>query len=411
MNNKLLLLLLFCSFGSPLFSQTTLEYCYEQTEFNYPQIRQRELIEKSREFTLKNAQTAYYPQVGLTLKATFQSEVTTVPLPDVKSIPKDQYQAVVEVNQSVWDGGVVRSQKKEISASSEVEQQRLKVDLYALRERVNNLFFGILMLDRKLEINRLLDEELLRNLRKVESYVSGGIANSADIDAVQVEILNNNQNRVALVASRRAYCDMLSAMVGEKIDLLLSPTQPVVNGAVINRPEIALFSSQIAQAEIQKKSVSSRNMPKLGIFAQGAYGNPGLDMLKAGFTPYAIGGVRLTWNFGGFYTKKRDISLLTTQQQNFEVQKATFIYNTNLSITQISGDVDRIVGQMKDDDQIIKLRANIKRSSQAKVEGGTMSVVDMLRDVTAENNAIATKSMHEVELLMTLYNIKNQYND
>ncbi|MEG1649785.1 MAG: TolC family protein [Rikenellaceae bacterium] len=405
-----LLSFFFLTTAGDILAQTSLEYCYERAELNYPLIDQRGLIEKSREYTLKNAKTAYYPQIGFSIKASFQSDVTTMPMPGIESIPKDQYQATIEVDQSIWDGGMVRAERKNINATSEVDLHKLKVDLYGLRERVNNLFFGIIMLSKKLEINALLNEELQRNLQKVKSYVSGGIANSADVDAVQVEILNNSQNRIALISSRKAYCDMLSAMVGQHIDSLVTPTEPLINKQEICRPELSLFDSQIIQAEAQKKGILARNMPKLGVFVQGAYGNPGLDMLKAGFTPYAIGGVRLKWNFGGFYTQKHDISNIEIRKQSIETQRATFLYNTNLSITQIGGDVERIVQQMKDDEQIIKLRGNIKRSSEAKVEGGTMSVTDMLRDVTAENNAIATHSMHKIELLMTLYNIKNQYN-
>lgn len=403
--------LLLLAAGIEVNAQTTLEQCHEGARRNYPMIRQYSLIEQTRDYNLKNAALAQVPQVGISAKATYQTAVTTVPIPSISPLSKDQYQIAAEVTQSIWDGGVINSQKKAIKSSAEVNIKSTDTDIYALNERVNNLFFGIMTLDEQLKLNKILDEELERNYKNVASYISGGIANSADLDAVQVELLNNRQQRAAIESSRAAYAKMLDEMVGFKVTSLVTPLVPGKLSDEIHRPELLLFDAQIEYSGTQRDAITARNMPKFSAFIQGAYGNPGLDMLKSGFTPFAIGGVRINWNLGGLYTRKNDLAKIEVEKLNIETQRSTFLYNTNLLLTQSGGEVSRIKRQMEDDDQIIELRGNIKRSAEAKVAEGTMTVTDMLREVTAENCALQNKALHEVELLKTIYDIKNKTNN
>lgn len=391
---------------------TTIEQCYAAAKANYPLAQRYELIEKSKNYSLRNAGMAYVPQVGLSAKATYQTEVTTIPVPMIEPMAKDQYQVALEVNQTIWDGGAARAQKRGIGASSDLETKQLDVDLYALNDRVNNLFFGILTLDEQLKLNDLLDAELGRNLSNVESYLQGGIATATDVDAVRVEILSNRQKRAAIVAARSAYVAMLGSLVGFPIEQLERPQKPSKGDLDDNfRPELSLFQAQIAASDTKRLSITAQNMPRLGAFVQGAYGSPGLDMFKSGFNPYAIAGVRLSWNFGGFYTAKNEKAKIEIEKNSILSARSAFVFNTNLDIKQSSGEVARIEAQMVDDEQIIGLRGNIKRAAEAKVAQGTMTVTDMLREVTAENAAMQQKALKEVELLMTLYNIKYKTNN
>lgn len=405
---------------NPIYGQLSIEDCYKKAQANYPLVKQYGLIEQSREFNLSNANKGYLPQVSLSAKATYQSAVTKFPvsLPNIsiKGLNKDQYQSVVEVNQTVWDGGVISSQKKITEASSAVEKQKLDVDMYTINDRINQLFFGVLLLDEQIKQNILLQDELKRNYSQISSYVTNGIANQADLDAVKVNQLSTAQRKVELEATRKAYMEMLSAMIGEPIkenDHLIKPSdaENASLQATINRPELQLFEAQNKLFETQKSMVDSKNMPKLGLFVQGGYGNPGLNMLKNEFTPYYIAGARLTWNFGSLYTKKNDKKLLDNNQQNIAVQKETFLFNTNLKMTQQSNEIDKMKQLMRDDDEILRLRTNIKKASEVKVEHGTMSVTDLLRDINSEDQAKQSKVLHEIQLLISIYNYKNSTNN
>lgn len=401
------------SFGA--LAQTTIEECYSSARANYPLIVRYDLIEKTKQYSLANASLAYVPKFSISAQATYQTDVTalpfTVPGYAIDPIPQDQYKAVAEIQQAIWDGGAVRAERKNIMASSLVDNRSLDVDLYAIRERINNLYFGILLFDRQIEQNDLYNDELWRNFRNIESYVAGGLANSADLDAVSVEILSNNQRRAALTASREAYCSMLSVLTGLRIDKIQTPHTLSIDSKEINRPEMELFDAQKALADSRKYAITAKGLPRLGLFAQGAYGNPGLNFLKAGFTPYAIGGVKVSWDFSGWYSASNDKKLIEIQKRNIDAMQETFLFNTRIALKQDEGEIKRLRAQMEDDDKIISLRGNIKRAAEAKVQGGTLTVVEMMREVTAENQARLAKSLHEVELLLEIYNIRFKTNN
>jgi outer membrane protein TolC len=412
--------LAFICLHAPIYGQLSIDDCYKKAQANYPQVKQYGLIEQSKEFNLSNANKGYLPQVSFSAKATYQSAVTKLPitLPNVtiEGLNKDQYQSVIEVNQSVWDGGVIRNQKKITEASSAVDKQKLDVDMYAINDRVNQLFFGILLLDEQIKQNLLLQDELKRNYNQISAYITNGIANQADLDAVKVNQLSTAQRKVELDATRKAYREMLSALIGEEIKEGTSLVKPSFAeeaslSSTVNRPELKLYEAQSNLFETQKSMVDAKNLPKLGVFVQGGYGNPGLNMLKNEFTPYYIAGARLSWNFGSLYTKKNDKKLLDNNLQNVAIQKETFLFNTNLKMTQQSNEIDKIKQLMRDDDEIIRLRTNIKKASEVKVEHGTLSVTDLLRDINSEDQAKQNKVLHEIQLLISIYNYKNSTNN
>lgn len=393
---------------------TTIEQCYLCARENYPLAKRYGLIEQAKEFNVKNAGKAYLPQIGVSAKASYQTESTQSPIPQVPlNMPLDQYLVAVEVNQAIWDGGTAKAQKRGIEAGAAVETRQLDVDLYALNDRINNLYFGILTLDEQLALNDLLDAELKRNEATVSSYINGGIANAADLDAVRVELLDNRQKRAAIVASREAYVSMLSSLVGFRVDQIEKPVRPLFVGDTlpVRRPELTLMDAQRTAADTKRLEITAAKTPRIGAFVQGAYGQPGLDMFKTGLTPYAIGGLKLSWNVSGFYTSKNNKAKIEVEKNSIEAARETFLFNTNLELEQSTAEIKRIKAQMVDDDQIIELRGNIKRSAEAKVAQGTLTVTEMLREVTAENAAMRTRALHEVELLMTLYDIKYKTNN
>lgn len=323
---------------------------------------------------------------------------------------------MLELQQKIWDGGGIRMQKKQTIAEAEVEKEKLNVDMYALNDRVNDLYFGILLLDEQIKQNTLLQDELERNYRQITAYVENGIANQADLDAVKVEQLNTKQKRVDLVSSRAAYLKMLSLLVGEALSPETVLEKPVPQSTVsavseIRRPELALFDAQGAGLQVQEKALNVRHLPQFGLFVQGAYGNPGLDMLKNEFSPYYMAGVRLSWNFGSLYTLKNDRRVIEKKRQQLDNNRDIFLFNTRLEMTQQDQVIHSLEKQMRDDDEIIRLRTNIRKAAEAKVANGTLTVTEMLRELTNESLARQSKAMHEIQRLMGIYQLKYTTND
>ena len=400
-------------------AQLTLEECQRRAQDNYPLVRQYGLIEKARGYDLSNAGKGYLPQFSLSGKATYQSDITRLPVEipnlDIEPVPKDQYQVMLEVQQTLWDGGDIRSRKRLTRAASEVELEKQHVDMYALTDRVNQLFFGILLLDEQLKLNSLLQEDLGRTHKQVADYIANGIATLSDLDAVSVEQLNTRQHRVELETTRRAYLSMLAAFTGKDLSsetVLLKPAaEENIDRQMNNRPELRWYDAQGEQLHQQEAALNTRLMPRFGLFVQGAYGNPGLNMLKDEFNAYYMAGVRMSWNFGSLYTLKNDRRRIDNTRQQIETGRDVFLFNIRLQATQQDEGIVSMRRQMADDDEIIRLRGNIRRAAEAKVQNGTMTVTDMLREITNESMARQTKALHEVQLLMNIWQLKYTLNN
>lgn len=394
----------------------TIEECRQLAQNNYPLIKQYALIGKTEEYTVSNAGKGYLPQFSLSGKATYQSDVTEIPVSipgvNIKELRKDQYQAALEMTQLIWDGGAVRAQKSVSRTNAETDLRQLEVEMYSINDRVDQLFFGILLQDALLTQNALFQAELERNYRQVEAYVENGIANQADLDAVKVEQLNTTRKRVEMESSRKAYREMLSMLTGVEIDSLVRPADICLHvPEEIKRPELLLFNAQDAQMEARLQTLKAKNFPKFSLFIQGLYGNPGLDMLKNEFTFNYIAGIRFSWNFGTLYTRKNESRLIGNSRDNLQIQKETFLFNTGLDIKRQNTEIEKLITIMKNDDEVIRLRTNIQRSAEAKAANGTLSVIEMLREITARDNAVQDKNVHEIQLLMAIYNLKYTTNN
>lgn len=401
-----------CLFHGAASGQLTLEECQRAARENYPLVKQYELIGKTRDFTLENASKGYLPQISVSGKVSYQSDVTKMPIAIQGlefGLDKDQYQAVVELNQAIWDGGTARQRREEAKVAADVREGQVEVNLYALRERVNQIYFAVLLIDAQLEQNALLQAQLERNYRQVEACVGQGVATPPDLDAVSVEQLNARQTAAELRMNRRAYLEVLGMLTG-KGDLaheaLVRPSVDMPVSAELLRPELSLYDSRRKQLEVQERGLDTGIMPRLSLFAQGAYGDPGLNMLEGGFKPYYIAGLRLSWNIGGFYTRKNDKRLLDVSRSDIDVQEEAFRLENRMEAAQYRRAVERLDTLMKNDDELLRLRGNIRRAAEAKVEGGTLTVTEMLREVLAEDQARQTKIVHDIQRLQALCNIK-----
>ena len=396
----------------------TIEHCYHLAEQNYPLIKQYALLDQSRDYNLQNAARAWLPQIALNAKATYQSDVVKIPIDfsqlplqglDIPELNKDQYGITLDITQNLWDGGATKARSEQIKAQSQVESEQLNVSLYAVKERINQLFFGILMSDALLDQNRILQHELAQSYAQVKSLIGGGLANQSDLDAVKVEQLKAKQLATQVTHNRKAYLTMLSAFIGQKLDEQSELQKPLVQSTLPKenlRPELSLFERQSTLFETQNQMVKADLMPKLGFFLTGGYGNPGLNMLKEGFTPYYIGGLRMSWNISSFYTYKNRLEVIKKQQDNLAVQRETFLFNSDLQATSKQHELDKYRDLLADDDEIITLRQSVKRATVAKMNNGTANINDLIRETNAEALAKQNKIMHELELLQAIYNLK-----
>ena len=423
--------LLFCSLFIPFLltaRSLTLDSCLSKALSRYPLVRQYDLITKTAEYNLSNANHAWLPQVSLSAKASYQSDVTKIPdaLGNIlstlagrpvtfESLSRDQYQAVVDVQQTLWDGGVTTARKKAIKSSAEVEKQKLTVDLYGLNDRIIQLYFGIMLIDAQLKQNKLLQGELAKNYKRVQVGIDNGIAQSSDADRVKVELMKTGQRQTELEAMSKSYRQMLGAFTGEEIlsdTELLKPELPEVNEKAENkRPELLFFDAQQKTLDAQEAGVKAALLPKIGLFAQGGYANPALNMFDPGFNLFYIAGVRFNWSLCELYNKKDNLRKTDIGRKTIETQKETFLFNNDLTGKQQKNEIERLKSVLKSDDVIIDLQKNIKDATEAKYINGMITVDDLLTEITAENMAVQTRFLHDIQLYMAMYQYKYNTNN
>ena len=398
-------------------AQVTLEQCKAWARDNYPVIKQYDLVRQGRRLTVENAAKAWLPQVGVSGTASYQSDVTTIPVDipgvDIPTIGKDQYDVNLTVNQQVYDGGAAASAKRTAEAQGDVEGERVSVAMYDVNRRVDGLFFGVLVLDEQIAQVRILKDDLRLSLASVEAMVKGGVANQADVDAVMVEQVKAHQRETSLLTQRATYLKMLSTFTGKDIsegDSLVKPASPVVRNGANSRPELALYAAQDRLLDVRLKSLDVGLRPRVGLFARGGYGNPGLNMLKDDFDAYYKVGVTLSWNFGSLYTRANDRRKIEAERLTVQSERDAFLFDIRLQTELKNGAVGSLRKQIEQDDEIIKLRKRIREKAELRVANGTETVNEMLRDINAVSDAQLVKRLHEIQLLQEMYEIKHLNN-
>ena len=395
----------------------TLEQCYQWSRENYPLIKKQELIKKAEQYTTENALKGWLPQVNITAQATYQNDVTQFPvkLPNmnVEPLSKDQYKVFADVSQTIYDGGNIRNQKILAKIQSEVQTIQTEVELDKLKERINQLYFGILQTNKQWTQLQFTKLDIKEGIKKAEAQLKNGVIFRSNLDVLKAELVKIEQKEIELQAIKQNFVQMLSYFIKKNIDenTQLETPEKILLTKNNNRSELKLFDAQKQLLETQRKIINTKNTPKLGAFFQGGYGKPGFNMLKNEFDIFYIGGIRLNIPISGFYTQKNDLALLENQSQDIEIQRENFLFNQNFIEIQQRNDLEKIQNLIDKDNELIELRKNIKTASLAQLENGVINTNDYLREVTAEEQAILTKITHEIQYLLTQYNLKAQLNN
>ena len=421
---RTIIIVLLSQFLSFTMRAQTLEECQQAAERNYPLIRQYDLIEKTTELTLANIQKGWLPQVSASAQATYQSDVVSFPDQmqalyqqvgiDMKGLTKDQYRVGIDVSQTIYDGGLISSQKAIAREQGKVQAAQNEVNIYNVRRRVNEMYFSLLLIDEQIQLNSDLQELLSGNERKLTSMVKGGTAAESDLNNVKAERLNAVQRATELESQKRMLQRMLSTFCGIEVKALSKPLRGK-NVSLLGekgemlRPELRLFDAQLRLADTQEKALDAALKPRLGVFAQGYYGYPGLnmfeDMMSRKWSLNGIIGARLTWNIGALYTRKNDKAKLQLQREVTESNRDVFLFNNNLEQIQQNENIARYQQLMAGDEEIITLRSAVRKAAESKLSHGIIDVNDLVREINAENAARAQQSIHEIEMLKEMYDL------
>ena len=422
---RIILSILFAGFSASVFAQMTLETCQELAREHYPEVKQYDLIRLTEQYDLANAARAWLPQLSLSAQATWQNEVPEFPEAlsgmlsqagvTIPGLKKDQYKVGLELNQTIWDGGKSNADKRLARTEAAEQRAMTDVDLYTLKKRVNELYFGILLLEEKLSQTYRTITLLESNLDKMCSLVTNGTALASDADAVEAELLTARQQATQIEASRTSYRKMLELFIGEPLqENLLRPEFEEMATTELTRPELVLFDAKKNRLAAQEALIKSSTRPKFGFFAQGYYGYPSMDyfasMMSNDWRWHLLTGIRMSWNFGAYSTKKNSLNKLRTAQQSIDLQRDVFRFETDLQISQETGDIARLRKTIADDARIVSLRQSVREAAESKLRNGIIDTNDLLQKITDEAAARSAQSVHEIELLKALYELKHTTN-
>ena len=411
----------------PMISQAqTLEECQQAAERNYPLIRQYDLISRTASLNVENIAKGWLPQVTASAQATLQSDVVSWPEQvkgmyqqlgiDMKGLRKDQYKIAVDVSQMVYDGGTIRSQKELALLQGAVEEAQTEVSMYQVRKQVNEMYFALLLLDEQIRLNSDLQELLSSNERKLASMLKRGTAAESDYNAVKAERLGVSQQATNLQSQRQSLLTLLSTFCGIQVSKVEKPAAVVpTQTQPTQRPELKLVQAQLNFADAQEKLLDASLKPRLSVFASGFYGYPGYnmfeDMMNRNWSLGGIIGARLSWNIGALYTRKNDKTIIQLQRDRAMNSRDVFLFNNRLDMVRQQNDMDRHRKLMAVDEEMISLRSSVRKAAESKLAHGIIDVNGLVKEINAENAARVQLSVHEIEMLKEIYNLKYTINN
>ena len=399
----------------------TLEECQRAAEQNYPLIRQYGLIEKTTGLNVANIQKGWLPQVSASAQATLQSDVPAFPDEfqklyqqmgiTMEGLERDQYRVGIDVQQTVYDGGNIKSQKEIARRQGELQSRQNEVTMYNVRRRVNEMYFSLLLVDEQIRLNADLQTVLEGNENKLAAMLKGGTASESDWQNVKAERLNVVQKMTGLKSQRTALVRMLSTFCAMEVNRLVKPEIPENTGSTVNlRPELKTIDAQLRLADAKEKALDATLMPRLGVFAQGYYGYPGYnmfeDMMGRKLSWNGMLGARLTWNIGALYSRKNDKAKLQAERETAEANRERFLLDNKMEQIQQNENISRYRQLMIDDEEIISLRSSIRKAAESKLAHGIIDVNDLVREINSENKARVEQCIHEIEMLKEIYNLK-----
>ena len=388
----------------------TLDQCRQMAINNYPLVKNTELLRQSEIFSVANARAGYFPSVTIQGQFTYQSDVIKLPLTipgvNIPEMENEQYKVYIELSQVIYDGGIIKNQKNIAEADALTESRSNDAELYKVKERVNNLYFGILLIEGQLSQTDLMKKDILDGIKKTEALYDQGVVLKSQVDALRAELLKVEQKEIELEAAGVSYLRMMNHFTNARFtsETVFEKPQLMNISEDINRPELSLFDARLNSLSYKSKLVTAKNLPKLNLFFQGGYGQPGLNMLNPNADTYYLAGLKFVIPISGFYNFKRDKALLNISMQNINNQRETFIFNTRMQSLQQISETEKNIRLAETDNEIIELREAIKQTSLIQLENGVITSSDYVREVIAADNARQVKLIHEIQLLLSQYN-------
>lgn len=400
----------------------TVEECVDKAIANYPLVRKYGLMTATKDVSLDEINRSWLPRLAVSGQATVQNAVPSFPdaLADVidkmghemKGLGKVQYKAAAEVSQTIWDGGAAEARRGLARSTEALQRASVDVEMYSVRERVENLYFAILLTEEHISQSRVTLGLLTGNLEKLRSMERNGTAMRADVDMVEAQTLVLGQTIAQARSAADSYRRVLSLFTGESLDgvTLEMPSAEMPAVAEPDRPELRLFDCRLAVSRASQRLADTALYPRVGFFAQAYYGYPGFNyfqsMVDRDMSFNILAGIKLSWNIDAFYTKKTTARKTAVDDAQTAVDRDLFLFNTAMQTASQSETINGLREVMKDDSRIVALRASVRKAAESQLENGIIDTTALLSKISDESLAQLTARFHEIQLLQEIYKLK-----
>ena len=221
------------------------------------------------------------------------------------------------------------------AAQTKTQQQQVEVNLYQIKNKINQLYFSVLLLQERKAILISKQEQLISKIKEVKTGVKFGAILPASEKVLEAENLKIQQQLTEIQFDKKRMLDNLSTLIFSPLDentTLEKPNIATDFSKDTNRPELKLFDLQNEQIEISKEVISKNNIPKVNAFGQAGYGNPGLNMLDNSFQTFYMVGLKANWNVFDWNKSKIEKQALSISENIITTEKETFLLNNNLQV-------------------------------------------------------------------------------
>lgn len=408
------------------FAQVTIEECLAKAERNYPIIKKYRLLDETLDIDLGEINDSWLPRIGVSGQLTGQNVVPEFPKSltgvldqmgqSMKGLGKVQYKIGVDVAQNIWDGGISKARREVARSQYEVSKSAIDVEMYAVRQRVESIFFAILLTEEQIEQSEITLNLLQKNIEQLQSKVRNGVAMQSDADMVEAQALTLKQSIKQAKSAAEGYQDALALFIGESIKGM-KLERPLAEMPLSNenyRPELRLFDRQLQANETAQRLTDTSLMPKIGMFAQAYYGYPGFDyfksMMNRDLSFNILAGIKVSWNIDSFYSKGKNSRRTSVNALDINADRDVFLFNSNIQSTSQRETIKGLRNVMKDDARIIELRGNVRRAAESQLANGIIDATALLTKISDENIAHMNARFHEIQLIKEIYNLKYTLN-
>jgi outer membrane protein TolC len=382
--------------------------CHDSAAVNFPLANQKEKYRQISELQQQNMQSNYMPILNFNAKVTYQSEVVGfkigIPGMDVPEMPKEQYSANVEIKQLIYDGGNIKAAQKVNEQSAAINIQKVEVDIFKIKEQINQLYFNCLLLQENSGILQLTHETILEQRKMVTASVNQGIVLESELDNLNAEILRLEQQIIELNSAKTQVLkalEILSCIPINENTELTPPQIDSLNKEIYLRPEYQLFRNQSEMLDATINLTQKKRMPTLGAFANAGYGKPGYDFFNDEIHGFYMVGAQFQWNIWDWKQTNREKQQLSVQKLLIEDNKETFDKNLNIALSEAELRKIKLQQLIVKDKAIIELQTRISTRSADQMKNGTKTSADYLRDLNVEKQARINLESREIQLIQS----------